>query len=215
MLIPAIRQAFNVVRHYISTMFKFLVTYFLTLLTSVAIAQNVDTLKISGTLISSYTNEPISGATIVFAPKKAVLSDSIGQFLIRGLNNGQYKLSFSALGYDTHDTIINIDHSNVDNIKWVITTTCSDFNVDQAFKDIKEHKAHLLLYGSIAPSTGPADKEFRRKFGVAYIIFGDDETTREECKKIYNRVVFDYLDKKFGDTWRREVRKDVVGLENK
>ena len=48
-----------------------------------------------------------------------------------------------------------------------------------------------------------------------YMIFGDDETTREECKKIYNRVVFDYLDKKFGDKWRKEVRKDVVGLNDK
>jgi hypothetical protein len=196
-------------------MLKVLITYFLTLLSLLTLAQNADSLKISGTLISANTNEPISGGTIVFAPKKAVLTDSVGHFLIRGLANGQYKLSFSDLGYDNHDTVINIDNANVDNINWIITTSCPDFSAEKAFKDIKENKANLLLYGSIAPTTGPADKQFKKEFGIGYMLFGDDETVREECKKLYNEVVFNYLDKKFGNKWRQEVRKDVVGLKDK
>jgi len=194
---------------------KFLATYLLTLLTSLTFSQSVDSFKVSGILISANTNQPISGGTIVLAPKKAVLTDSVGYFTIHGLTNGKYKLSFSALGYDNHDTTINIDNASVGNIKWIITTNCPDFSADKALKDIKENKAHLLLYGSIASSTGPADKEFKKKFGVAYMLFGDDEHVREECKKLYNQVVFNYLDKRFGNKWRKEVRKDVVGLKGK
>jgi hypothetical protein len=196
-------------------MFKFLGTYFFTLFTLMTFAQSADNFEISGTVISSYTDEPISGAAIVYSGQEAVLTDSLGHFIIHGLSKGQYKLAFTALGFDNHDTTINIDNTNVDISKWVITTSCPDFNVDKASRDIKEHEAKLLLYGSIAPSTGQADKKFKKKFGVTYVIFGDDETTREECKKIYNRVVFNYLDKKFGDKWRKEVRQDVVGLNDK
>jgi len=196
-------------------MLKFILTYFLALLTLMTFAQKADTLHISGILISANTNKLISDGRINFLPKKAVLSDSAGHFIIYGLCKGQYKLSFSALGYDNRDTIININNGNVDNIVWIITTDCSGFNAVKALKDIKENKAHLLLYGSIAPVIRPSDKEFKDKFGVAYMIFGDDETVREECKKSYNQVVFDYLDIKFGKKWREEVRKDIVGYKDK
>jgi len=178
-------------------------------------AQSAESFEISGTVISSYTDEPISGAAIVYSRQEAVLTDSLGHFTIHRLSKGRYKLAFTALGFDNHDTTINIDNTNVDISKWVITTNCPDFNVDKALKDIKGHEAKLLLYGSIAPSIAQSDKEFKKKFGVTYVIFGDDEITREECKKVYNRVVFNYLDKKFGDKWRKEVRQDVVGLNEK
>ncbi|MFZ1800390.1 MAG: carboxypeptidase-like regulatory domain-containing protein [Chitinophagaceae bacterium] len=196
-------------------MLKFILTDFLALLTFLTFAQKADTLHISGILISANSNKPISDGRINFSPKKAILSDSAGHFTINGLCKGQYKLSFSALGYDNRDTIINIKNANVDNIVWIIATDCPGFSAGKALKDIKENKALLLLYGSIAPVIGPADKEFKKKFGVAYMIFGDDETVREECKKLYNKVVFDYLDKKFGKKWREEVRKDIVGYNDK
>lgn len=196
-------------------MLKFILTYFLALITLMTFAQKADTLHISGILISANSNKPISDGRINFSPKKAILSDSAGHFTIYGLCKGQYKLSFSALGYDNRDTIINIKNENVDNIVWIIATDCPGFSAGKALKDIKGNKAHLLLYGSIAPVIGPSDKEFKKKFGVAYMIFGDDETVREECKKLYNQVVFDYLDKKFGKKWREEVRKDIVGYKDK
>ena len=32
-----------------------------------------------------------------------------------------------------------------------------------------------------------------------------------ECMTLYNRVVIDYLDKKFGAIWRESVRADIIG----
>ena len=194
-------------------MHKLLATYFLTLVTSLIFSQSIDSFKISGKLISANTDAPIPGGTIMFDRTKGVLTDSSGNFTIHNLSTGQYKLSFSALGYDNHDTTINIDKADIDNVKWVITTNCPDFNANGALKDIKENKAKLLLQPSIAPIAGAIDKEFTKEFGVTYYPFGDNESVREECMILYNRVVFNYLDKKFGNKWRKVVRQDVLGYK--
>jgi hypothetical protein len=195
-------------------MLKFLVVLFLALVTDLTFAQTADSFQISGTAISANTNEPISEATIQFTKTKGVLTDSLGHFTIDGLRSGQYNLFFSALGYDSHDTTINVSNANISNLKWFITTDCPTFNIDKAFQDIKENKIKLFLHGSIAPISGIIDKDFTKEFGVAYYQPGDDETNfREECMKVYNRVIFKYLDKKFGGKWRKKVRQDVIGYE--
>ena len=57
-----------------------------------------------------------------------------------------------------------------------------------------------------------ADKEFQKKYGVTFFrkdsvrIEGDDEAG-------YNRVIFAFLDQKFGNQWRFDLRADAIGFK--
>src|SRR6476620_5137027 len=104
-------------------MFKFIMTYFFTLFIGLTFAQSSDTFKISGTITSLNSNQPISNATVMFTRAKGVLSDSLGRFTIYNLTKGQRKISFSASGYDNKDTEINIVDKGLDNFKFLVYTS--------------------------------------------------------------------------------------------
>ena len=156
-----------VVWHYKANMLKLLTTYFLTLITTLGPAQSVDTFRISGTVISIISNRPISEATIAYTRAKGVLSDSNGHFAINKLSAGQYKLSFSALGYDSKDTLVTIADKSITDLVFNIHTDCYAFpqmNKELALKDIKDGKPKILLVGGIAPIVYSTDKHFEKKY---------------------------------------------------
>ncbi len=53
-----------------------------------------------------------------------------------------------------------------------------------------------------------ADNTFQKKYGVTYHSFGD-ETIMYDCMWQYNTEIAEFLDKKYGEIWRIEVRWDV------
>jgi len=197
-------------------MLKLLTTYFLTLITILGLGQSADTFKISGIVVSTVSNRPISEALIEFTRAKGVLSDSNGHFVINKLSAGQYKLSFSALGYDSNDTLVTIAGKNITEFVFNIHTDCYAFpqvNKELALKDIQDGKPKLLLVGGIAPIVYTTDKHFEKKYKVYFSDYGCTPG-RQECMLAYNKTIFEYLDKTYGTKWRKEVRQDVIGLHD-
>ena len=80
-----------------------------------------------------------------------------------------------------------------------------------ADRDIAAGHPFLILQSGIAPAIYSGDSIFSKKFRVTY--------WEEGCSgpglvpmQAYNARVFDYLQQKYGSTWRKSVRRDVVGL---
>lgn len=197
-------------------MFKFITTYILSLLTLCSKAQNVDSFQISGIVVSAFDKTPIPDATIMFTKTKGYRSDSLGRFIIHGLTGGQHKLTFSALGYPTTDTTLMLDNGDITNFVWAINTVCNgQYNRRAALNDIKQGKANLLVPGGFAPVIYTTDKDFKAKYKIGYYVFGCIAPDMDECLTIYNQTIIEYLDRTFGKTWRKDVRKDVIGLKRK
>ncbi|HET9277110.1 MAG TPA: hypothetical protein VFN95_02970 [Flavitalea sp.] len=83
---------------------------------------------------------------------------------------------------------------------------------EKAAADIKQNTAKILIQGGIAPIIYTTDKEFFDKYKVAYYVFGCVAPENVECLNQYNRAIFEHLDRTFGNTWRKDVRKDAIGL---
>jgi hypothetical protein len=197
-------------------MLKFIATYILTLITFCSKAQSEDSFKVFGIVVSAFDKTPIQDGTIMFTMTRGYRSDSAGQFIIYGLTNGQHKLTFSAFGYPTTDTIITIDNSDIQNFVWSIKTTCNgNYNRQTALNDIKQGKANLLVQGGFAPVIYTTDKDFKAKYKIGYDVFGCIAPDMDECLIIYNQTIAEYLDQGFGKKWRKDMRKDVIGLKRK
>ncbi len=135
------------------------------------------------------------------------ITDSSGLFKLTGLAKGRYRLVNSALDIDTPFSI----PKQAENVLIVNVSSCS-FGSAKAQKDIKTGKPMLLLSGGIAPVATPNEDHFEKKYTVKYHDFGDIPQ-KVKCSIAYNKVVFEFLDKKFGKSWRRDARADVIGLK--
>ncbi|HTK21250.1 MAG TPA: hypothetical protein VL442_17145 [Mucilaginibacter sp.] len=136
------------------------------------------------------------------------ITDSMGLFKITGLAKGKYRLVNSAIGIDTPFSVPK--QSN--NVLIVNVTSCS-FGYVKAQKDVKAGKPLLLLSGGIAPVASPKEDKFEKRYTVKYHDFGDVPQSIK-CSMAYNNVVFSFLDKKFGKSWRKDARADVIGLKH-
>lgn len=196
-------------------MLKFLTTYCLTLITLLTFAQTEDTFKISGTIISANSGEPIPDGVIMVTKTKGFKCDSLGRFTLYNLSKGQHKLTFSAFGYNNKDTIVIIADTDISNIRWTIYTDCWIFSRKKALEDIHDNNAAILLQGGISPIVYTTDKDFERKYKIFFHDFGCVAADMQECLIAYNKTVFEYLDSTFSKKWRKEIRKDAIGLKDK
>ncbi|WP_406826282.1 hypothetical protein [Pedobacter sp. KACC 23697] len=84
-------------------------------------------------------------------------------------------------------------------------------SIKQANADIKKGRLKFLIQGGIVSTRVKGQERFEQKYGVVYFDFGcvGPSTIRIED---YNKVIASFMDKKYGKSWRREVRKDVQGI---
>lgn len=193
-------------------MVKLILTYCLTLVSCWTIAQTVETYNVVGKVISTNTGDPIPNGIISVSKKVRFVCDKHGKFSIPKLSNGEYKLSFSAFGYSSQDTIIYISNEDIQNFTWRIITDCNQYSNEKALKDINAKTPLILLQSGIASTFYENDKNFEEKFQISFHDFGCIPGDRSDCLIEYNKTIFDHLDKVYGKEWRKEIRKDAIGL---
>ncbi len=58
------------------------------------------------------------------------------------------------------------------------------------------------------------DRQFEKQFETGYYLIGCVLPFSRETMIAHNKFVADLLDKKYGITWRKKVRRDVPGVSN-
>jgi len=178
--------------------------------------------KISYTQNSSLIGKLVdeNNDIILFAPinyeyleiSGKVKSNENGYFIIKNLKKGEkIRLKITPLGLSTIDTIITISS---DTIKFIFKLPCildgQQINKELAKKDISNNKIRIIINGGIAPTFYKNDYNFEKKYHVKFWTSGCQPPISNKCKSEYNKIVFNYLDKNYGENWRKEIRKDVL-----
>jgi hypothetical protein len=168
--------------------------------------------KVIALLITTPTN--VSESVIQLTGEKTDITetDEAGEFIFRNLENGEYKIKIVS-EFGTIDTILRIDNKSISDFTALFYSSC-DVNRKIAIQDLKNGKPRLLIFGGIAPSVYSNQNIFEEKYGIKYESYGCISPPYE-CVFEYNQVIFEYLTDKFGKEWRKEVRKDVVGIKKK
>jgi hypothetical protein len=148
---------------------------------------------------------------------KAILKkywDTLGQCRFTGINKGVYRVINRKYKIDTTfsmpmDTVLP-GETQFD--MFIEFNRCT-FGARQARQDIKRDSVRLLLIGGLAPTEVLGQEKFEKRFHITYYDFGDTGPP-ESCVARYNRVIFAYLDSKYGNAWRYFVRRDVIGVKD-
>ena len=183
-------------------------------ITNLIFAQQSNTFSVTGKVVLMVGQEktiPINASVMIKSANKYAIVDSLGNFHIDSINVGEYHLIVQGFGHKSIDTLIKINTSN----EYLNLLLLADCEIDKSIaqKDIEENKPRLLIIGGIAPTFFSDQHLFETKFGIKYYDYGD-QPPPQECVEQYNREIFKLLDNKFGKSWRKEVRKDVAGLNN-
>lgn len=157
---------------------------------------------------------PLIGSVVkIVGTNLGVVTNELGEFNINNLKPGLYKINISYIGYPNTDTSIEIINEPIDSLIYTLKIICNKYNEETARRDILSNNPKLLLFGSIVPIYYKGQEKFEQKYKIKYYDFGCVPEDCFECFEIYNKIIFKYLDKKFGKKWRKTVRKDVLGFK--
>ena len=113
------------------------------------------------------------------------------------------------LDFSELDTIFNSDQLN-QLTELLILSECI-VNGELAKVNISDNKIELMLAGGIAPTLILGQEKIENKYNFKYYEYGCTSPPNE-CLIQYNYEMFKYLDNKYGNSWRDEVRNDVIGF---
>ena len=158
------------------------------------------------------TKSPLSAGTCIQIeeiPKRSWVADKEGYFKIDSLQKGKYHLTFSCVGLEHVDTVIFVN-DNID-LKIIL----SDFSI---------HTPRLSLILSKKEENNILKDNFWDKYGLT-VSWYTKESLQDKSQRLTilsyshivkrNQIVFDYLDKKYGYSWRFEAPKGIIGLDEK
>ena len=125
-----------------------------------------------------------------------------------------YILTFKLYAQSLNDTT-GVDHK-LYIIEEISIKTTSDFNAKGAQKDIKEDNIRILFsggFGGMPSFNNEKDIAFQKKYSVKFFSQGCIKMGSDENQEEYNQTIFNYLDTKFGEHWRNEIRNDAIGFK--
>ena len=153
---------------------------------------------------------PIPGNYIRIDNKKLIQSDSNGVFTFTTAKRN-VRLTIEPSTIHRVDTVIST--KSVSSLIRLYTSMPIDSSL--ALFDIKNGRARLFCGGGYAPlAPMPSDKDFEMKYSVKYLLLDCLMPSVTELNS-YNKIISEYLDKKFGETWRQSVRPDVFYVTRK
>ena len=168
-----------------------------------------------------------SNLSMVEQPFQGWLTDSTGCFRIKGLEAGTYHLKAEYVGLDPCDTVITLPSQHNDTLRMVLPLWYDyilkyDYSPELSKENILKGHPKLRLVIPEEQEQKIRTHFFWKKYGVSYDVFyplKKDGTldcylgVPNHLLTTYNQVVFDYLDKKFGTSWRKEAPKGIFGLD--
>lgn len=156
------------------------------------------------------TKSPLSAGAYIQIKgmlERGWLADTEGYFKIDSLRKGKYHLTFSCIGLERVDTVILIN-GNID-LKIILS-------------DLSIHTPQLSLILSKEEENKVLKDNFWDKYGLNASWY-TKESLQDKSQRITilgyfhrvkrNQIIFDYLDKKYGYSWRFEAPKGIIGLD--
>tara|TARA_B100000676_G_scaffold296670_1_gene337316 strand:+ start:476 stop:1096 length:621 start_codon:yes stop_codon:yes gene_type:complete len=135
---------------------------------------------------------------------------------IKAKSTGKHILSVNDIMYHKLDTSLmlkkgkNIFYIHLQPKDSVVLLVKS--GKQNAIEDIQNKKIFLYRQGGIvAPPLTTQDKSFQLNFNLKYIATGCTGPSKDYTVN-YNKEVFKYLNKQFGNTWKSNIRKDTFGI---
>jgi hypothetical protein len=181
--------------------------------------------NISGVIVDQQNSESIPFAIVGLKYGDTILeeqADFDGVFHFNDIDSERLNLSVKCLGYFNFDSTLHVSSDTVKltielindpTIKYEVVL--SEYNKKGALNNISKGEIQLLLPGGIAGAPYlHSDTIFEKKYNVTFILLGCVRYPGGNQLE-YNTEMFKYLDEQYGEVWRKEIRKDVIGLKMK
>jgi hypothetical protein len=132
--------------------------------------------------------------------------DSLGNFTFKLKQKQDVRIYVECYLAGSLDTIISWQPTP---FSCGLQVVCNEYNPAVAAKDINDSLPKLLCHlGYATYKFDSVDRAFEAKYQVKYVSSADTPPW-SDCMWLYNRAVAEFLDKKYGVSWRKEVRWDV------
>ncbi len=174
------------------------------------------TTDILGTVRAGNDSSGIPEANIlIVGTTRGAVTDSIGRYRIEGVPIGNYPIRVRHVDFCDKETTVHVNDHPLQQIDFELSPDqpCCGLNDNIAKQDIASGQLHLFVQtgGIISPVYSDDDHDFEKRYSIRYRSFGCISPPAE-CILSYNRILMDYLDKRYGSEWREEARPDVYGL---